>query len=115
MDESFQYMADSKMVLDINPLFSEGLHDRVTSAWMNGAVCVTNMNPSTAPEGAKDSTIFYQRSTVQQMIERISTITDEELEKMAEKSYRMAKQNCTWEKVAKQFLKLVKHRKKGIE
>ena len=44
MMDVFELMGDAKTVLDINPLFVEGVHDRVTSAMAAGAYVISDMN-----------------------------------------------------------------------
>lgn len=108
MEESFHYMADARMVLDINPLFHRGLHDRVTSAMANGALCISNMSPETVPS---KGVLLYTRSQVKSLIEQIAELTDEEMETMAWQGYQDWQQGATWEKVAQRILGFVKRDK----
>jgi predicted nucleic-acid-binding Zn-ribbon protein len=41
---SLEIISDSKIVLNIMPLFKNGIHDRILSAMVNKAVCVTDSN-----------------------------------------------------------------------
>ncbi len=50
---TFDIMGDSEAVLDINPLFTAGIHDRVTSTLACSALSVTTMS-KTADPGLKD-------------------------------------------------------------
>lgn len=50
MASSIEIMSSYKRVLDVNPLFFEGLHDRVSSALLNGCVIFSDMSCKTAPE-----------------------------------------------------------------
>ncbi len=59
MAMSFEVFADAKIVLDCNPLFFEGMHDRVPAALLNGALCLTDMNPAAAPELRNGEQLFY--------------------------------------------------------
>ena len=45
MELSFEVMANARYLIDSNPLFSCGMHDRVASALANGCVCITDMSP----------------------------------------------------------------------
>lgn len=47
---SIETMAKYRAVLDINPNFFEGLHDRVSTALINGCLTFSNMSEETAPE-----------------------------------------------------------------
>lgn len=46
MAQTIEVIANSKILLDCNPLFSCGVHDRVSTALANGCVCVSDMNPA---------------------------------------------------------------------
>ena len=50
MASSIEIMAGYKRVLDVNPCFFEGLHDRVSSALLNGCIVYSDMSKKTAPE-----------------------------------------------------------------
>lgn len=50
MEASIEEIARHKYILDINPLFFEGVHDRVSTAFVNGCTVYSNMNPDTVPE-----------------------------------------------------------------
>lgn len=47
---SIEIMAGYKKVLDVNPCFFEGLHDRVSSALLNGCIVYSDMSEKTAPD-----------------------------------------------------------------
>ena len=50
MASSIEIMAGYKKVLDVNPCFFEGLHDRVSSALLNGCMVFSDMSEKTAPD-----------------------------------------------------------------
>lgn len=41
--KTYDLMAQAQMVLDVNPLFAAGVHDRVSAALINGCVCCSDM------------------------------------------------------------------------
>lgn len=107
MEESFRYMADSKMVLDINPLFHDGLHDRVSSAWANGAVCVTNMNPDAVPEELRDCTLFYKRCCMDELLQSLGSLSEERLLEMSRKSKIYASTYGSWSHIARRLYEIM--------
>lgn len=50
MASSIEIMAGYKKVLDVNPCFFEGLHDRVSSALENRCIVFSDMSEKTAPD-----------------------------------------------------------------
>ncbi len=44
MELSFEIITNSKCIIDIDPFFYCGMHDRVSSALANGCVCITDMS-----------------------------------------------------------------------
>jgi hypothetical protein len=121
MEEIFDYMANSRMVLDVNPLFFDGLHDRVSAAMVNGAVCITNMNPDAAPrdEAGETPLLFYQASDLDAMLlkirEMLSDSSCKEWEARSLASVEIASAQCSWNAVAKHFLEIVKDEKRRKE
>ncbi len=121
MEEIFDYMANSRMVLDVNPLFFDGLHDRVSAAMVNGAVCLTNMNPDASPrdEAGETPLLFYQASDLDSMLQEVQEMLAErsskEWEARSLASVEIASAQCSWNAVAKHFLEIVKDEKRRKE
>lgn len=69
---SFEILANSRLVLDINPLFAAGLHDRVTTAMANNCVCLTDMGLEATPYLADNVNIVtYSTHDKADLIEKI--------------------------------------------
>lgn len=68
MDESIKEIAYHKYILDINPLFFEGLHDRVSTALVNGCTVYSNMNPDTVPEEYEKQFHHYSSYEIGELI-----------------------------------------------
>lgn len=49
IEETYDLLADARQVLDVNPLFADGVHDRVTSAMINGCLCCSDMSVTADP------------------------------------------------------------------
>ena len=74
MSASIEVIANTKVLLDINPLFFRGLHDRVSTGLQNGCIVATNMCEQTAPEHREDQMIFYRESNVEELIDRLRNL-----------------------------------------
>lgn len=71
MEDSIFEIARHKYILDINPLFFEGLHDRVSTAFVNGCVVFSNMNPLTVPEEYKEKFHHYSANETELLIQSL--------------------------------------------
>ena len=69
---SIEIMAGYKKVLDVNPCFFEGLHDRVSSALLNGCVIFSDMSCKTAPEDKNLK--LYSFHDLEGLLENIKTM-----------------------------------------
>ena len=74
MSASIEVIANTKVLLDVNPLFFRGLHDRVSTGLQNGCIVATNMCEETAPEHREDQMIFYRESNVEELIDRLRNL-----------------------------------------
>lgn len=74
MEESIFEIARHKYILDINPLFFEGLHDRVSTAFVNGATVFSNMNPSMVPKVYEKMFYHYSYKKTDELINLLKEI-----------------------------------------
>ena len=72
MASSIEIMAAYRKVLDVNPCFFEGLHDRVSSALLNGCVIFSDMSCKTAPEDKNLK--LYSFHDLEGLLENIKTM-----------------------------------------
>lgn len=110
MAVSFEYIKRSKIFLDINPLFTNGLHDRVPSAMANYAVALSDMNP---PEelGFIDhgNYVQYDSSNINELVNTINTLLKDTLltENIAVSGYKHYCENFCWEVHAKKLIAIM--------
>ena len=57
----YETIADARVLLDVNPLFHCGMHDRVPSAMANQTLVLTNMSQEAEPELNENCGVFYYR------------------------------------------------------
>ena len=85
---------NSKMVLNVFPWFKNGSHERVASALINGAVCITDENLYTKKFlNNGENTILYDRNNPKMLADRIRYYTENihEAKKIAEKGQLIGK------------------------
>ena len=82
------YMTRSKIVLNLSPHLQDGIHERVTSGLMNGAICITDENPYIV-ERVKEYDVLelFQWTTSSSIPKKIKRILQQEAQS-AEKSKR---------------------------
>lgn len=109
MADSFALMADSRMVLDVNPLFACGIHDRVTSAMINETVVFSDMSPE-ADTGMQDGRelYYYSAKALPDLKECLLSVTAEKAGEMSEAAGAYADRNFSWEAQCKKLLALMK-------
>ena len=72
---SFEYIADSKIVLNVMPLFKAGMHDRVLTTMINEAVCVTDYSKEFEGKFSSDSDIIvYDLNKIGELPERLNSM-----------------------------------------
>lgn len=104
-------MADSKVVLDLAPTIYEGMHERVTMAMMNGAICVTIQNSYIREELEDQNAVeFFSWDHLKNLSGRIKKILQNEensakrsalASQIANRKYTVAcfwEQICNWDK-----------------
>ncbi len=108
MAASLQLMGRYQFVLDINPMFPCGLHDRVTSAWANGAVCITDMSSEFDKE-IRDgkNVIFYSEHRMGQLKERLEHMTEDDLKQIAQSGVELADRNYSWHTHGQELIRFI--------
>ena len=98
MASTLLLMGRYRFVLDSNPLFACGLHDRVTSAMINGAVCLTDMSPK-FDEELRDGErlMFYDERYVDALLFRLENLPEEAAEQIAKEGRKLAERKYSWD------------------
>jgi len=106
MMDVFELMGDAKTVLDINPLFVEGVHDRVTSAMAAGAYVISDMNVDALES---DESILGQYNIWKlDKLQEALNLTEPEKADRAYMGYELYKESYSWDCQANNLLKLLK-------
>jgi hypothetical protein len=109
MGASLQLMGRYRFVLDINPMFACGLHDRVTSAWANGAVCITDMSLEFDKEIRDErNVIAYSENRLDRLISRLQSLSEEEAYRISQNGLLLAKQKYNWNAHGHELLSFIK-------
>ena len=97
-NEVLECMGNSKMVLNVFPWFKDGSHERVTSALLNGAVCLSDQNEYTKRFLNNEvSAILYDRNEPKHLAKKIKYYLqhEDEANNIAERGQLIAKNNMT--------------------
>ncbi len=106
--ETYDILADTKRVLDVNPLFAAGLHDRVTSSMINGCYVYTDMATDVDLHFAQDNLVsFYDNWHLDALGDALFEKEDI-LEERAKKAMIHAKSEYSWETMAKRLLDIMR-------
>lgn len=108
--ELLHLMQKSKIVLNIEPSFSMGGHERVFSAMLNAAVAVTNMNGFYSKEFIDGKEIvLYSWSKLDELPEKIMQVLSDRaiFESIRLAGQQKAETHHTWTERAKQILEFV--------
>lgn len=112
--QSADLAQNSKMVLNTMPWFKSGLHDRIPTAMLNGAVSVTDDSRYIKKyfQNNKDL-LVYQLDNLQRLPEIVcSYLEDEEcLYDIARAGERKAAELCTWQRRAGELIKIMESEK----
>jgi len=98
---SFNIISNFSMLLDINPLFPCGVHDRVPTGFANRTVTVTNTNPE-ADEEIIDGVhaLFFDKYNMRKSAQMVRYYLNKpkELEDIAHCAYELYERKYSWEK-----------------
>lgn len=97
--QQLSMLGQSKMVLNVQPLFQDGPHDRVMNAMMNYSVSVTDTCRFLQEQFTQEKEIFlYDKNKPEEMAQWVKKQlqTPFALEKMVEQAYQKALSRHTW-------------------
>lgn len=96
---SLEIIADSKIVLNIMPWFKDGIHDRVLSAMVNGAVCVTDSS-TYMKDNFKDEEeiVYYSLDELDKLPKKIEELLNNPMQakRISECGYKVVKEKHMW-------------------
>ena len=110
-EEVLDCIGNSKIVLNVFPWFKNGSHERVTSALLNGAICLSDQNEYTK-KYLKDesSAILYDRNNPQNIAKKIRYYLEhqDEAEEVAQNGKKVAMENMTVKNSVDKILKVIR-------
>lgn len=111
IEETYDLLADARQVLDVNPLFADGVHDRVTSAMINGCLCCSDMSV-TADSAMGDGRHFchYSNWNLDPLGYALTGMPLGQQEEMAGRAKTYAVDHYSWQAHAKKLLDLMQIR-----
>lgn len=116
MNHSFEIMANHKKILDVNPLFCCGFHDRVMSALANGCVCISDMSPRFSEELVNGENIFYyKKKNLEDVVFDMEKLSQDRLKEVAENGQAYWQSHCTWEIHVKKLLSFIEEIQKTMK
>lgn len=105
---NLQMIAKSKILLNVQPLFKDGIHDRVFSAMANRTMAVsdTSVYMEEEFENGRDL-ILYQQDKISDLAKTLTDCLEhqEKIVEIAEAGYQKAMSGHTWENRMQQFTK----------
>ena len=109
-DETIPLMADARIVLNVMPWFKQGTHDRIYSAMLNEAVCLTDGSEylnRTITDGKE--VLFYSLQQLEKLPEIVEYYLQrpEDLEGIAHRGYLYARGMQTWQCRARQVAEII--------
>lgn len=109
MSYSFVVMSHYEKLLDVNPLFFGGFHDRVLSAMANGCLCISDMVPGLDMDLVNgENIVLYKKKSLLNVLEELSEQRDEKNRAIAMKGNALWKEKYTWEEHAKKLQEIIK-------
>ena len=108
INEIAELMGDAKIVLNVCPVFTEGAHERIFTAMLAGAVCLTDENDY-IHEILSDNVKYYNVRKMELLPEMAKEILlhSEAAETHTEKAYRLAYDKYRWENEADEVLEML--------
>ena len=102
-------LAKAKVALNVMPWFKNGSHDRVYSAMLNHAVCVTDESVYLREQlREEEQVLFYSLRDYRHLPDRIKELLAEpdRRESIAQKGFLYAKEHHTWRERGEEILRL---------
>lgn len=97
--------ANAKIVLNVMPWFKDGMHDRILSAMMNGAVCVTDGSSYIKSHFVNgEDMIIYNLKEIDKLPMQIEQLLQNETQAqcIAERGKKKVFENYSWNKIVEE-------------
>lgn len=107
MMETGNLIADCKILLNVMPWFKEGLHDRVPTAMLNGAVCVTDSTTYTDTHFQdNEDIVLYRLDELDKLPGKCRYLLEhtDEAKVIAQAGKHKAEREYTWERFVTDYI-----------
>jgi spore maturation protein CgeB len=103
---SFEKIAREEILLNVSPIFSHGLHDRVLAGMANHTAVLTDANPYLERIFKNGEAAFYSLTKPDTLSEQAGRLMEDTAyrERMKEAAYHTFVENHTWKNRAEQLL-----------
>ena len=104
--KQFKFMSESKMVLNVMPGFKSGIHDRVFSTMLNGALSLTDETAGLLAEFTPwEEVVTYSAETPEELPDKIRKLLSEpeRLAGIAQKGFKKSNKNHTWQELCRKL------------
>ncbi|MCR5098242.1 MAG: hypothetical protein K6B14_04765 [Lachnospiraceae bacterium] len=111
MELSFEILTNAKCIIDIDPFFHCGMHDRVTSALANSCVCISDMSDEFDFELTDDRELIYYgrgRRSIGDAIRMVADRDAGELMEMAAAGHRRWEREYSWDVHVQKLMDIIK-------
>jgi hypothetical protein len=111
-------MRKAKIVLNINPVFTRGSHERPLTAMLQKAAVITDHNPFYAQHFREEEHLYtYQLQTLHELPHLVQRLLKypSQCRKMAEAAYQQALSEHTWQQRAQKMLEMIDVKNASIQ
>ncbi len=103
IEESYEIIASYDVLLDVNPLFFDGVHDRVPAALLNGTFVLSSMSPNVDASLTQETGVYYFSGT-ESLLAQCKVVLDlaeiDGAKNIRARARTAAEKNYTWKHVA---------------
>lgn len=110
MDEVIKKMGDSKIVLNVCPVLNNSSHERIFSAMLSKAVCLTDSNPYLESIFTNGEAEMYDITDIDTLPQKVFSILKDEKTSVSrtEAAYDLVYNNFRWQNLADEIITLMK-------
>lgn len=108
-DEVVDKMCDSKIVLNVSPIYSNGTHERIFSAMLTGAICITDSNPYLEGIFKNNEVSLYDICDVDTLPGIVKGIlnSQDQSDEQTKRAFNFANAGYRWEDLATDILEVL--------
>jgi len=109
IDEVSSMMGNSKIVLNVCPVLNNSSHERIFSAMLSGAVCLTDRNPYLESIFREGEAVMYDLADIDTLPQKVfSIINDKEKSvRTAKRAYDLVYNRFRWQNLADEIVEIM--------